>query len=94
VGGVMNYLHEKENQEFNRKRGYTEGIFVRRPWRRRGVAKALICRSMRMFRDIGMTETAHGVDANNPTGALQLYTGLGYRVNKEFIIFRKVMETA
>jgi hypothetical protein len=49
---------------------------------------------MRMFRDMGMTETAHGVDANNPSGALQLYASLGYRVNKEFITFRKEMETA
>jgi hypothetical protein len=34
------------------------------------------------------------VDANNPNGALQLYTGLGYRVNKEFITFRREMESA
>jgi len=94
TGGVMNFLNDKENEKYNRKRGYTEGIFVRRPWRRRGVAKALISRSMRMFREMGLTETAHGVDAENPSGALQLYTGLGYRVNKEFIIFRKAMEVA
>jgi len=94
VGAVQNFLRDEENEQYNRKRGYTEGIFVRRPWRRQGVAKALISRSMRMFRDMGMTETAHGVDANNPSGALQLYTGLGYRVNKEFITFRKEMETA
>jgi len=92
VGAVQNFLNQKENEQYTRKRGYTEGIFVRRPWRRRGVAKALICRSMRMFRDMGMTETAHGVDAENPSGALQLYTGLGYRVNKESITFRKEME--
>lgn len=94
VGAVQNFLNEKENEKFSRKRGHTEGIYVRRPWRRRGVAKALISRSMRMFRDMGMTETLHGVDANNPSGALRLYTGLGYRVNKEFITYRKEMETA
>jgi mycothiol synthase len=91
---VQNFLHEKENEKYNRKRGYTEGIFVRRPWRRQGMAKALISRSMRMFRELGMTETAHGVAADNPSGALQLYTDLGYRVHKEFITFRREMETA
>lgn len=92
VGAVQNFVNEKENEKYGRKRGYTEGIFVRRPWRRQGVAKALITRSIRMFQDMGMTETAHGVDANNPNGALQLYTGLGYRMNKEFITFRKEFE--
>ena len=91
AGAVQNFSNEKENEKYSRRRGYTEGIFVRRPWRRQGVAKALISRSMRMFRDMGMTETAHGVDANNPNGALQLYTGLGYRVEKEFITLRKEM---
>ena len=91
VGAVQSFLNEEQNEEFHRKRGYTEGIFVRRPWRRQGVAKALICRSMRMFCDMGMAETAHGVDAKNPNGAFQLYISLGYRVTKEFITFRKEM---
>ncbi|HNS53122.1 MAG TPA: GNAT family N-acetyltransferase [Anaerolineae bacterium] len=91
VGAVQSFLNERENEKYGRKRGYTEGIFVRRPWRRQGVARALISRSMRMFLDMGMTETAHGVDANNPNGALQLYTSLGYRVDREFITYRKEM---
>jgi ribosomal protein S18 acetylase RimI-like enzyme len=94
VGAVQNYLNERENEKYGRKRGYTEVISVRRPWRRQGVASALICRSMRMFREMGLTETAHGVDANNPYGALRLYTGLGYRVEGEFVTFRKEMEAA
>jgi ribosomal protein S18 acetylase RimI-like enzyme len=94
VGTVQNSLSEKENEKYNRKRGDSESIYVRRPWRRQGVAKALISRSMRMFRDMGMTETSLGVDANNPSGALHLYTGLGYRVSKESIIFRREMEAA
>ena len=35
---------------------------------------------MRMFRDMGMTEVALEVHTTNPTGAFQLYEGLGYRV--------------
>ena len=36
---VRNFINHKENQEANRKRGYTENISVRRPWRRQGIAR-------------------------------------------------------
>ena len=90
-GMVGNFFDEKENKEFNRQRGYTEDIFVRRPWRKRGLAKALIAESIRMFKDMGMTETALGVDADNPSGALKLYTSLGYEEQKDktSIVLRK-----
>jgi len=89
VATVLNYLDERENAEYQRKRGYTECICVRKPWRGRGIAKALITESMKMHKEMGMTETAHGVDTLNPTGALQLYEGLGYRPHKTFYTFRK-----
>ncbi len=89
VGTVLNFIDEKENAEYERKRGYTEAICVRRAWRGRGVAKALITESMKMHKALGMTETAHGVDTQNPTGALQLYEGLGYRSRKTHYTLRK-----
>jgi len=93
VGTVLNYVDEKENDEYERRRGYTECICVRRPWRGRGVAKALITESMKMHKAMGMIETAHGVDTQNPTGALQLYEGLGYRPRKTFYSLRKPLES-
>ena len=89
VGTVLNFVNKKENEEYERQRGYTESICVRAAWRGRGVAKALITESMRMHKAMGMTEAAHGVDTQNPTGALQLYEGLGYRPHKTFYTFRK-----
>ncbi len=89
VGMVQNYVDPLENEAFKRKRGWTEGISVRRPWRKRGIAKALICRSMQMFKDMGMEEVALGVDALNPNGALSLYQGLGYVEYQKQITFRK-----
>ena len=80
AGQVLNYVNEPENAAFGRKRGWTEDIAVQREWRGRGVARALIAESMRMFRDMGMTEVALGVHTTNPTGAFRLYEGLGYRV--------------
>ena len=42
-----------------RRRGYTEFISVGRKWRRRGLARALIARSLRLLADEGMAEPGH-----------------------------------
>lgn len=56
VGQVLTFIHHDENKQFNHKRGYTEGIGVDRSWRRRGLARALISRSLRAQKAAGMTE--------------------------------------
>jgi ribosomal protein S18 acetylase RimI-like enzyme len=89
---VLNRFDEAENAEYSRKRGYTETICVRRPWRGRGLARALITRSLHLWKDMGMTEAAHGVDTQNATGALQLYESLGYKATKTFVTYRKALE--
>ena len=47
AGMVLNRLDEAQNEKYDRKRGYAYGIFVRRPWRRRGLARSLLVQSMR-----------------------------------------------
>jgi len=92
VGMVRNFIDEKSNAEYGRKRGWTENISVRRPWRKRGVARALIASSFRLHKELGMTEAALGVDAENPNGALQLYEGMGFRTVKRNTAYRKPFE--
>lgn len=89
AGAVENFINEDENAKYNRKRGYTEGIFVRRPYRKRGLARALIALSLQMHKDLGMTEAALGVDAENLTGALRVYEACGFRVAKRYTTYRK-----
>ena len=89
AGMVLNYIDEDGNRTYNRQRGYTEGITVRRPWRKRGLASALICRSMRMFKEMGMEEVALGVDSENPSGAQNLYRSLGYKAYRTEYEFHK-----
>jgi mycothiol synthase len=91
AGSVQNFVDYAQNEEYGRLRGYTEGISVCRPWRRQGLAKALIARSFRVLKDLGMTEAALGVDADNPNGALQLYKSMGFRVVKSMTTYRKPM---
>lgn len=91
AGMVLNFIDAKENAAYNRKRGYTETICVRRPWRRQGVARALIARSLMVLKAQGMTEAALSVDAQNPNGALQLYKSMGFRQVKEDTTFHKAL---
>lgn len=92
AGMILNFIHEEENKEYNRKRGYTEEISVRRPWRRRGLARALLTRSLRVLKDHGMTEAALSVDAENISGALGLYEGAGFQTVKRHTIYHKPLE--
>jgi mycothiol synthase len=89
AGGVVNEINETENAAFNRKRGWLHSVFVRRPWRRRGLGRAIVLRSLQVFRDAGMTSAGLGVDADNPTGALGLYTGTGFEVDQRSSAYRK-----
>ena len=91
AGTVLNFVNEAENAEYGRKRGYTETISTRRPWRKLGLAHSLLVQSMKMFKEMGMTETALGVDAQNLSGALKLYQSVGYKEVKRHITFRKPM---
>ena len=78
AGQVRSFINPLENERFGRLRGYTESISVRRPWRRRGLARALIAASFPLLRARGMTEAALGVDTENTSGALHLYESCGF----------------
>jgi mycothiol synthase len=80
VGQVKPFVNAAENAERGRLRGYTEYISTHRDWRNRGIAGALLARSLQALRDRGMTEAALGVDTNNPGGAFHLYTSLGFEL--------------
>lgn len=91
AGGVINEINATENAAFNRRRGWLASVFVRRQWRRRGLGRALVAESLRVFRDRGMTSAGLGVDADNPTGALRLYEEAGFQVDFRSTAFRKPM---
>lgn len=91
AGAVFTLVWPEENVKLGISRGWLEHISVRRPWRKRGVATALIADTLRLLRDMGLEEGALGVDAENPTGALRLYESLGFRRHRTGISFRKPM---
>ena len=92
VGQVRSYINAEENATFGRLRGHTEHISVRRPWRRRGVARALIAASFPLLRARGMTEAALGVDTENTSGALRVYESCGFRPISRSATYRKPLD--
>jgi mycothiol synthase len=92
VGMVLNFMDPEEDAAFNRKRGYTEDISVRRPWRRQGVARGLLTQSIKMFQEMGSTDTCLSVDTENPNGALKLYQSVGYQEYNCNLTYRAPIE--
>lgn len=93
AGGVVNEVNEAENAATGKRQGWLASVFVRRPWRRRGLARALVMRSLAVLRDRGLTSAGLGVDADNPHAALRLYVGCGFEVVMKSAAYRKPMET-
>ncbi len=88
AGVVQNWIWAEENAQLGVARGWLEHISVRRPWRRRGLARAITAEALRRLALAGMTDAMLGVDADNPTGALGLYEGLGFEVEQRSQVYR------
>jgi ribosomal protein S18 acetylase RimI-like enzyme len=71
--------------------GYVGAIAVRRPWRGKGYAKALLQHAFREFYERGFRRVTLGVDAENPTGATHLYERVGMHVEIEFAVYEKAV---
>jgi mycothiol synthase len=89
AGLVINAIIPHENEENGELAGWLDSVATRRPWRGRGVAGALIARSLAVLRERGMEIAVLGVDAENPTGALGLYESFGFRPNRRWAFYRK-----
>jgi mycothiol synthase len=92
AGAVVNTIDAEENAALDQRRGLLDSVFVRRPWRRRGLAAALVGRSLALLRESGMTSAILSVDADNPTGALAIYERAGFEVELRTTAYRKPME--
>ena len=90
AGSVMTFVWTAENEALGLSRGWLEHISVRRSWRRRGLASALITDALRALRDAGLAEAALGVDAENVSGALRVYEAIGFRRARTGVSYRKM----
>ncbi len=92
VAAVVNTVYRAENEALGLKRGWLDSVFTRRAWRRRGIASALIARSLHVLAERGVVVAALGVDADNPSGALRLYESFGFAITERGSAWRKALE--
>lgn len=92
VAGYQMAMYDPERlTKEGRREGYTEILGVRRPWRRRGVAPALLADAMTRFKAAGMDHACLDVDSENPTGALRLYEHMGYKPLRRTLAWDKTL---
>ena len=81
----LNSWHFSGDPQF----GWIGVLGVRPPWRRRGLATALLRHSFRDFRERGATRVGLGVDGENTTGAVRLYERAGMYVARRNDTYEK-----
>ncbi len=79
VGLLLSLANEEDWARQGYSSSYIQIIGVLRDWRRRGVAPALIAQALAATKAAGIARAQLDVDAENPTGALRLYEGMGFR---------------
>jgi ribosomal protein S18 acetylase RimI-like enzyme len=71
--------------------GWVSSVGVRRPWRQRGIARALLLETFGELYRRHRRWVALGVDADSLTGATRLYESVGMRVRERHAQMRKVI---
>lgn len=79
VGYSYNLIQEEDWEAAGRSEGWIAGLGVLSEWRKKGIATALLSRSMQVMKDAGLDAAMIGVDSASPTGAQHLYYALGFR---------------
>ncbi len=71
--------------------GWISSLGVRRAWRRRGIARALLRHSFQEFTCRGKSRVGLTVDARSLTGALDLYQSVGMESTRRIDLYEKVL---
>lgn len=91
AGSVMTYINHAENKQLGIQRGYTEGISTVPAWQHRGVARALINRSLMAQRQSGCKESALVCNGEKPY-QYQLYASCGFEEVKRDTVYEKLIK--
>jgi ribosomal protein S18 acetylase RimI-like enzyme len=77
VAGSLMVWQEEQN-------GIIEDVFVREPWRRRGIAKVLLVRALEYLMEQGL-EQAQLIAMTTNESALSLYESVGFQTGRQEI---------
>lgn len=73
--------------------GFVDTLGVRRPWRRQGLALALLNHSFAIFKQRKQKRVGLGVDAASLTGATKLYKKAGMQVARQTDVYQKILRS-
>ena len=89
AGGSLNEFGATSEERLGPGRGWVHIVFVLKPWRGQGLGRALLRASLLRARELGHTSVSLNVDAGNATGAVSLYTGLGFETSMQRTVFER-----
>jgi ribosomal protein S18 acetylase RimI-like enzyme len=92
AGFLISAVSLEENRRYGTNQGWIKELGTRRPWRRQGIASALLSIAIQAFQEAGLDYAVLGVDTENQTGALGIYERLGFEPIRRFISFKKPVE--
>jgi len=87
AGYAINSAYEQDWEAQGFSEGWTERLGVRRAFRGRGIARALLVASMASFAEAGLDGAGIGVDSDTPTGSINLYPELGYTATSTIVMY-------
>jgi len=67
-------------------------VGVRPIWRKRGFGKLLLQHAFQKLKEEGRPNVHLNVDSDNPTGAVQLYEGMGMKMAQHFVRYDTKVE--
>lgn len=89
---VVGFVTTEVNEDDWARQGFSSGyiglVGTVRPWRRRGVASALLGAVLDAYAHAGLERAVLDVDTESPTGALGVYTGMGFRPTTRDVAYR------
>ena len=85
VGFALATAHAPEDETLGR----VEELGVRRDWRGRGLASAMLAESFARLQALGRAGACLGVDSTSETGANRLYERAGMRAVKDFVVYER-----
>ncbi|HPH95497.1 MAG TPA: GNAT family N-acetyltransferase [Anaerolineaceae bacterium] len=87
VGASLNDMGEGAIEKQGRNQAWVQIIFVRKEWRRRGLARALLVRTMEKAMEMGHSALGLNVDATNESGAVRVYESVGFYAEAGYLIY-------
>jgi mycothiol synthase len=82
-------ISQEENDRSGRNEGWIGVLGTRRGFRKIGLGRAMLLAGLHRLKAAGVATAILGVDAENPSGALQLYESVGFHNIRDSISYVK-----